>query len=269
MKGRLALGATALATLGCAVLMLPMIPACAQLGPCVARAAHTEVWNAAGRALALLVFAGTLLAWSVRTLFLALKTSRLVRRIPVQEFPQELQEAVDRVRAHQVVCIASDAPLAFCAGLLRPRIYVSRGLVDQLRPTELDAVLLHEGHHSRRRDPLRYVVTVALKDVCFYLPVLAWLVGYQRENAELRADRAAMDGTGRRPLAGALWALGTSADVPAMAAFSGAAELRAAQVLGDPLPPRRPARSLVLASAIGLLSLAATAGCLAQLLSLR
>lgn len=266
MRGRLALGTTALATVGCAVLMLPMIPACAQLGPCVARAAHIEDWQAAGRVLALLVGGVTLLAWLVRTLVLALKTRCLIQQLPTQEYPQELQEAVDRVDAGRVICVASDVPLAFCAGLLRPRIYVSCGLVDQLRPTELHAVLLHERHHSRRRDPLRFAVTAALKDVCFYLPVLGWMVGYQRENAELRADRAAIDGAGRRPLAGALWALGNATDAPAVAAFAGAAELRVAQVLGDPLPRRRPARSVLLASAIGLLSLAATTGCLAQLL---
>ncbi len=242
--------------------MLPVIPACAQFGPCVARAVHSEDWNAAVRTIALLLGTWTLLAWSIRTLFLCLETRRLIRQLPTQECPRELRDAVDRVGAERLVGIATDASLAFCAGVLRPRIYLSRGLIDQLRPAELDAVLLHELHHCRRHDPFRYSAVLALKDVCFYLPVLGWLARYQRESA----DRAAIQGVGRRSLAGALWALGTAADSPVVAAFAGAAELRVAQVLGDPLPRRRPARSLLLASGIGLVSLVATTGCLAQLL---
>ncbi len=265
MKGWLALGAIALPTIVCAVLMLPVVPACAQLGPCTARAIHAEDWNAAGT-IALLLGGGTLLAWSIRALILGLTTSRLVRQLPRQAQPTELREAMERVGVEPVICIALDISLAFCAGILRPQIYLSRGLVDQLYPSELDAVLLHERHHSVRRDPFRYAVATALKDVCFYLPVLDWLFRYQRENAELGADRAAMQVVGRRPLAGALWALGTALDSPVIAAFTAAAELRVAQVLGDPLPPRRPARSLLLASVVGMLSLVATAGCLAQLL---
>jgi len=268
MKGRLALGATTLATVACAILMLPMIPACAQLGPCVARAVHGEDWNSMVRTMALFLGGGTFLAWSIRTLFLGLETHRLVRRLPTQDCPMALWEAVDRVGVERVDCIASDAPLAFCAGILRPRIYVSRGLVDQLRPAELDAVLLHEWHHGQRRDPLRYAVGTALTNICFCLPIVGWLAQYQRENAELRADRAAIQAVGRRPLAGALWIVGTAADSPVVATFAGAAELRVAQVLGDPLPRRRPAGSLLLASGIGVLSLAATTGCLAQLLPL-
>jgi Zn-dependent protease with chaperone function len=51
--------------------------------------------------------------------------------------------------------IADDRPLAFCAGLLRPRVYVSTGAVALLDEPALPAVLVHERHHARRRDPLR------------------------------------------------------------------------------------------------------------------
>lgn len=264
MKARLTVAVSTLAVIACAVLMLPLVPACARLGPCVAQAVHGEDWSAVVRTIMLLVGGGTLSAWLLRTLFLVFRTDRLVRELPKQDCPPDLREAVARTGGSRAVCIASDRPLAFCAGILDPQIYLSRGLVEQLRPAELDAVLLHELHHCRRRDPFRYAVAVALKDICFYLPVLGWLAQYLRENAELRADRAAIVGAGRPPLAGALWALGSAAGAPAIAAFAGAAELRVAQVLGDPLPRRRPERSLVLASGVGILSLVATVTCLVQ-----
>lgn len=268
MRGRVVFGATMLSAMSCIVLMAPVIPACAQVAPCVARFARGEDWSTLAQTIFLILAGGTLLAWLARTLVLALGTSRVVRKLPEEEVPIALGGAMDRAGVGDVVCIGSDVPLAFCAGILRPRIYVSRGLIGRLHPAELEAVLLHERHHSRRRDPARYAAAIALKDVCFYLPVVSWLVQHLRENAELRADRAAIQGAGRRSVAGALWTLGTDADSPGVAAFAGAAELRVTQLLGDPLPRRRPARSLVLTSGIGALSLVVTAACLVQLLPL-
>ena len=265
-KSYLALGTPVIVMLACAVLT---IPACSRLGPCLTSAAQTDLWGASIREASLLVGAATLAAWSLRLCHLITRTGQLVQQLPVRPHPPELREAMDRTGAAPVVCVETDAPLAFCAGALRPAIYLSLGLVRHLRPHELDAVLIHEMHHSLRRDPLRYAVAIALKDVCFYVPLLGWVARHQRENAELRADQAVMRILGPRPLAGALWAL-SNAPAPALvAAFLGAAELRAAQVLGDPLPIRRPPASLWLGSAAGILALLATANCLVQIVPLR
>lgn len=50
--------------------------------------------------------------------------------------------------------IDADAPIALTAGLLRPRVYVSTGLLDHLDEPARRAVLAHEAAHVRRRDPL-------------------------------------------------------------------------------------------------------------------
>lgn len=264
-QGRLALGMPVIVMLACAVVT---VPACSRVGPCLASTAQTELWGTSIPETALLVGALTLLAWLLRLCHLVVKTRRLVAQIPVRWYPGELQQAVDRTKASRVVCVETDVPLAFCVGALRPAIYLSLGLVRHLRPTELDAVLLHEMHHSRQRDPLRYAVAIALKDVCFYLPLLGWLARHQRENAELRADQVVMQVLGPRPLAGALWALSNAPAPSLVAAFQGAAELRAAQVLGDPLPIRRPSGSLWLGSVVGILALLATVNCVVQIVPL-
>lgn len=258
--------AAGLVILVCSLLMAPLLPACLELGPCSTRALQTDAGRLAVGAIALLV-GGTLLVWALRLLALSLQANRLVRQLPRQAVPVELRSAATRIGVGPVHCIAADVPFAFCAGVIHPRIYISRGLLGGLRPVELDAILLHEFHHRRHRDPLRYAVAAAARDVCFYLPLVGWLAGHQRENAELRADRAAMERAGRHAVAGALWSLGTAVESPALASFAGAAELRVAQLLRDPLPRRRPARSLVLASVAGtLLSLVATT-CVITLLS--
>ena len=54
--------------------------------------------------------------------------------------------------------IESDDLLAWCAGLLFPKVYLSSGLVNELSRVQLNAVLAHEHGHVSRRDNLRKLV---------------------------------------------------------------------------------------------------------------
>jgi beta-lactamase regulating signal transducer with metallopeptidase domain len=65
-------------------------------------------------------------------------------------------------------------------------------------------VLVHEAEHARRRDPLRRLAGRAAADVLFWLPLVSWWTSGRLEDAELAADRAAIDRVGRTPLARAL-----------------------------------------------------------------
>lgn len=107
--------------------------------------------------------------------------------------------------AHLTV-IDDPQPQAFCAGYLRPEVYVSAPAVSILSPGQLQAVLAHEHHHRRRRDPLRLATGAVLSRAVFFLPVLNHLWARYAELAEVRADRAAVAACGgdRRPLAAAL-----------------------------------------------------------------
>ncbi len=104
------------------------------------------------------------------------------------------------------------APLAFCAGWLRPRVYVSTGALGRLSESELRAVLAHEQHHRALRDPLRLAVGRVLCQALFFLPVLRPLHDRYGDVAELNADAAALDATGgaAAPLASALLAFGAT-----------------------------------------------------------
>jgi beta-lactamase regulating signal transducer with metallopeptidase domain len=105
-------------------------------------------------------------------------------------------------RAHVV---DDDQPQAFCTGMLRPRIYVTQAALELLGDDERAAVLAHETHHARRRDPLRLLVARALAEGLFFLPVVRRLPERYAALAELAADQAAAAGRGgRRALASAL-----------------------------------------------------------------
>lgn len=110
------------------------------------------------------------------------------------------QRRVSRVlRASQTVAVGAATvgviceyrPRAFCHGLLRPRIYISSGALSTLAPAELAALLAHEHHHARRRDPLRLAVARVLGAALFFLPALPRLLDRYANEAELAADEAA------------------------------------------------------------------------------
>lgn len=136
-----------------------------------------------------------------------------------------------RFAAPRTLVFADEAPQAFCAGLLRPRIYVSTGAVAALAEDELQAVLAHERHHARCRDPLRLLIARTARDALFFLPGMRQLAERYAALAELAADRAAVHASGgqRRPLAAALLAF----DAATSPAVVGIAPERVDSLLGD------------------------------------
>jgi hypothetical protein len=101
--------------------------------------------------------------------------------------------ALEPIPLKGALVIDDERPQAFCAGLLNPRVYVSSGAVASLDETALKAVLAHEAHHARRRDPLRLAVGRVLARALFFVPGLAELARRQQNLAELGADESAMN----------------------------------------------------------------------------
>lgn len=119
---------------------------------------------------------------------------RIATRMPIRE---------QRVIAGRSVLVVPNArPLAFCGGLLRPRVYVSTGALERLGEDELAAVVAHEAHHATRRDPLRILVARAIGDAYS----LGALPRREQALAELAADEAVVRSRGAAPLASALLA---------------------------------------------------------------
>jgi bla regulator protein blaR1 len=94
---------------------------------------------------------------------------------------------------NDALVIHDERPLAFCAGLFHPRVYVSSGAVALLDEGALNAVLAHEAHHARCRDPLRLAVGRVLARALFFVPGLHELVRRQQDLAELGADESAIN----------------------------------------------------------------------------
>ena len=133
----------------------------------------------------------------------------------------------------QVKVFADRRPQAFCAGYLRPAVYVSQRTVELLSDAELGAVLAHEHHHRRVRDPLRLACVRILGDALFFVPILRRLSDRYADLAELSADRAAVRASGgeQAALASALLLFDESAP-PGVSAIS---PERVDSLLGEPI----------------------------------
>jgi bla regulator protein blaR1 len=138
-------------------------------------------------ALVVLLLAVLGLVVTAKTVSGALRELAAARR-----FGRRMAEAQPLDRGDALV-IPDERPRAFCAGLFRPRVYVSSGAVAMLDELALNAVLVHERHHASRRDPFRYAAGRVLAGSLFFLPGLRELVRRQQALAELSADESAMN----------------------------------------------------------------------------
>ncbi|MBW0106312.1 M56 family metallopeptidase [Pseudonocardia sp. KRD291] len=207
-------------------------------------------------------------AAAVRVAWLGGAVARRVRALNRVPAPPALTAAGARLRNSRVVCLATGDQLAFCAGLWRPRLYVSLGAVQRLAADELAAVLAHEDAHARRRDPLRAILRRAGADVLFFAPLVRHWDRRRRLRAELAADRAAVHRAGAPALAGALLGMVATAP-PGATAFgpvaSSAIDARIAALTDTAAPTNPIPISAGAMTVIGSLAAAALVLCLPPL----
>jgi Zn-dependent protease with chaperone function len=130
-------------------------------------------------------------------LVLTAAVQRLVRELLAERRARRVLLAAGARGPSGAWMTAGAQPHAFCAGLLRPRVFLSHGAVELLDARELDAVVAHERHHANSRDPLRLACGRVLADALFFLPAVRAMVERQQALAELGADEAAvLDGDG-------------------------------------------------------------------------
>ena len=124
----------------------------------------------------------------------------------------------------------------------------------------LAAVLTHERHHARRRDPLRLATSRVLARAMFFLPAIRELGRRQQTLAELSADESAIGDAGgnRSALARAMVTFSDSAEAGDSVGIDPA---RVDYLLGEPPNWRFPA--IMCVAALALLALVVAAAVLA------
>ena len=141
--------------------------------------------------------------------------------------------------------IETARPVCFAAGVLHPRVLISRGLLDLLDDGERRIVLAHEQAHVARRDAMVLGIVRAL--TVFHLPSVGrWILDELTIAAEEACDEAAVIVSGDRLAVAAaiLRVERMSQDVHsdfawvAQAFGPGAVERRVASLLGAPCVER-------------------------------
>jgi Zn-dependent protease with chaperone function len=156
--------------------------------------------TSAGSLLTLALFALTLVT-AVRALRAGARQLRVARRFVRRA--RRLDRMV--IEGVPVRLLCDPRPHAFCAGLVRPHVYLSTGAQAVLTTAELRAVLSHEAHHARRRDPLRLLLAQVASEALFFLPAMRRARQRYADLAEIAADEAAVKTTGGpAPLAAAM-----------------------------------------------------------------
>jgi len=163
-----------------------------------------------------------------------------------------------------VIVMDTSQPLCFAAGLLRPRVFISRGLLDLLSDEQRVVVLAHESAHVQRRDALTVGVVRALS--AFHLPSVArWLVQETEIAAEQACDEAAAARIGDRvAVASTILAVERASRHASDTQFASlavafahrAVERRVYALLDEPAPltsPRKLVIGLMAASAVALM----------------
>ena len=89
--------------------------------------------------------------------------------------------------------IDADAPVLALVGVLRPRLLVTRGLIEALTADELAASVAHEIGHSRAWDNLKRLAMRSLPDVLPATEAMRTLERRWAASAEHHADHAASD----------------------------------------------------------------------------
>jgi beta-lactamase regulating signal transducer with metallopeptidase domain len=173
------------------------------------------------------------------------------------ERSREIRLAGERKNAWVV---ESSAPCVMLAGVVRPRLVISSGVVASLTPEQLSAVVRHERAHGISHDNLKRLLVLAAPGILPFAHGLRHLERAWAKLSEWAADDRAAAGKARRSLslASALVCvarLGSTSAAPALAAslMAEGAELseRVDRLLNPTrrIPRGRPSEPVLIASA--------------------
>jgi len=117
-----------------------------------------------------------------------------------------------------LLVVESQAPLLAMSGLLRPRLLISRGVLQTLSSEELSAALLHEHAHRTSRDNAKRLLLLLAPDIFPFLRPLRALEHSWSKLAEWAADDEATSGDSNRAvsLAAALIQVARMGSAPRM-----------------------------------------------------
>ncbi len=215
---------------------------CLGIGPTL------QVIGEGGRGVLLIVLSASFLYAAGRSVLRFLRTRAFIdgivaRTVTGKRLPASLP-------AGKAVLFMDSRPLAFSAGFLRPKAFISTRLTDVLTEEEIRGVVLHEIHHCHARDPLKGWLASFLSDFLIFIPASGFLKKARSLAAEIAADGSSLAGNvDAADLAGSLLKVGAAAG-PAISGFFDLTTERAKRLLGEPTSVRPPLARFVFSAIV-------------------
>lgn len=142
--------------------------------------------------------------WVVGVFLFLLRTAmgwsslKILRHRPAELLDGQWQELFNRVlktaKLSSLVGIYSSkfvsVPLTF--GVWKPVILFPAALLMQMNPAQVEAILIHELAHVKRRDYLWNFLQVMTENIFFFHPICWWITSEIRRQRELAADEWAI-----------------------------------------------------------------------------
>jgi TonB family protein len=168
-----------------------------------ASASATQGWWVWGAAVGTIVWVCGVFFFLARLVSQVRRAGGMARLAEPASSPGDLEklrrvlDASDIPPDRVLVCGAPVMPAV--VGFIRPKIVISRRLIEDLSVEELRAILLHEDTHRRRFDPLQSLIRNLGAAIFFFYPPVWRMLRTLDETAEFVCDeRAVHAGTPRR-----------------------------------------------------------------------
>ena len=105
-----------------------------------------------------------------------------------------------RIRRKVILRETTSISVPVTIGFLKPLILIPCGLINNLPPDQVEAILLHELAHIRRADYLVNLLQCMAETVFFFNPAVLWLSSLMREERENCCDDIAITVTQNKSL---------------------------------------------------------------------
>lgn len=119
--------------------------------------------------------------------------------LPIYPYPKLIKSLGEKYSLQDKIIIFDNSRLmAFCLGVLNPKIYLSNQLLKNMSHSEIEAIILHEKQHILGKDNLLLLFLNLIKTAFFFFPIIGDFVNSIEIQKEILADKIVVKETGRR-----------------------------------------------------------------------
>lgn len=121
-----------------------------------------------------------------------LKTRQFEKKLVIlNKLPLPIKNIIKEFKLeNKIILFDHNDPLAFCLGIINPKIFLSTKLVSVLSINEIKSVVLHEQQHALNKDNFYMMFLNLIRYTFFFFPITSDLVKNFELHQEIVADQS-------------------------------------------------------------------------------